>query len=214
MTSTTLDRIADYFNLNLQQRSPVSIPNTDRWHSFTSLINHLQFTTGVEIGTERGIFAKRLCFTNPQLHLYCVDPWRAYDGYREHVSQERLDAFYEETKWRMKPFNATLIREFSVDAAKDFEDESIDFIYVDGNHSLLNVVQDLCAWMPKVRPQGLIAGHDYVERRDPKLNMHVIQAVNAYVSAYQVKKLFLLGRKDVVKGELRDTPRSWFFVKE
>lgn len=213
-STNVLGEIADYFKVDLRQRLPIEIPNTDRWHSFTALINHLQLTTGVEVGTERAIFAKRLCVTNPQLHLYCVDPWTAYDGYREHVSQERLDDFYAEARWRMAPFNATLVRKFSVEAAKDFADESLDFVYIDGNHSLLNVVQDLCYWVPKVRVGGLISGHDFIQRNDPKLQMHVVEAVTAYTQAYHVKNWFVLGRREVVKGELRDKPRSYLWVKE
>lgn len=211
---TTLTKIADYFNLNLNQRSPIEIPNTDRWRSFTSLINHLQLTTGAEIGTERAIFAKRLCVTNPQLHLYCVDPWTAYKDYREHVSQSKLDDFYKEAEWRLKPFNATLVRKFSVEASQDFADESLDFVYIDGNHSLLHVVQDLWHWVPKVRKGGIISGHDYIQRINPSYAMHVVEAVNAYTQAFRVQPWFLLGRKDVVEGELRDRPRSFFWVRE
>jgi hypothetical protein len=211
----TLQRIVELWpQLDLSQPSPIEIPNTDRWHSLVTLFRDLHFTTGVEVGTERAIFAKRICVTNPQLHLYCIDPWQAYRGYREHVSQSKLDAFYDEAKWRLEPFNATLIRKFSVDAAKDFADESLDFVYIDANHNLLHVVQDLYAWVPKVKRGYLVCGHYYIERINSSMGMHVIPAIHAYTHAFRINKWFVLGRKEVVKGELREKPRSWFWVKE
>lgn len=193
---------------------PRSIPNTDRWHSLTQLFADLHFTTGAEIGTERGLFAKRLCHVNPQLHLYCIDPWRAYKGYREHVSQPKLDDFYETARQRLAPYDCTLVRKFSVEASKDFADGSLDFIYIDGNHNLLHVIQDLWYWVPKVRKGGLVCGHDFIRRINPSYAMHVVQAVHAYTDSYRIDPWFVLGSKEAVPGELREKPRSFMWVKE
>lgn len=211
---TTLDKIADYFNLNPQQRSPIEIPNTDRWHTLTKLFHDFGFTVGAEIGTERALFAKRICSRNPGVKLYCIDPWRAYKGYREYVNQERLDEFYGIAQARLAQFDAQLVRKFSVEASRDFKDGSLDFIYIDGNHSLLHVIQDLWYWVPKVRRGGIVSGHDYVQRLNPSYAMHVVEAVNAYTQAFRIRPWFLLGAKDAKPGELRDRPRSFFWVKE
>lgn len=212
----TLARIQHLWpQLDLSQRSPISIPNVDRWHSLTRLLADLQFNLGAEIGVERGIFSKRLCVVNPNLHLYCVDPWLAYKGYREHVSQSKLNAFYEEAQQRLKPFNCTFIRKTSVEAAKDIKDGSLDWVYLDGNHNLLHVVQDLYAWVPKVRAGGIIAGHDFLRRVNPvRYQCHVVEAVHAYTSAHMIRPWFVLGRKEIVEGELREKVRSFLWVKE
>ncbi len=192
---------------------PIEIPNVDRWHSLTQLYRDLDFKVGAEIGTERAIFAKRICVSNPDVKLYCIDPWLAYRGYREHVSQSKLDNFYDEAKQRLAPYDCTLVRKFSVDAARDFKDGSLDFVYIDANHALMYVVQDLHMWIPKVRKGGLIAGHDMVERKNYSYGMHVVQAVRAYTSAYQINPWFILGRREVREGELREKPRSFMWVK-
>lgn len=212
---TTLDRIRQLWpQMPTTGPSPREVPNTDRWHSLTQLFHDLNFKVGAEIGTERGIFAKRICVSNPGVKLYCIDPWTAYKGYREHVSQDKLDDFYDEAATRLAPYDCELVRKFSVDAAKDFEDESLDFVYIDGNHNLVSVVQDLWYWTPKVRKGGLVCGHDYIQRKKSDYQMHVVEAVHAYVSAFNIKTLYILGRKAIIEGELREAPRSWFFIKD
>lgn len=211
----TLDRIRELWpQTPTSGRSPREIPNTDRWHSLTKLFADLDFKVGAEIGTERAIFAKRICVSNPQVHLYCIDPWTAYKGYREHVSQSKLDDFYQEAADRLSPYNADLVRKFSVDAARDFADESLDFVYIDGNHRLVDVIQDLHYWVPKVRVGGCISGHDYLRRTNPvRYQCHVVEAVHAYTQAYMIEPWFVLGRKEIIEGELREKVRSFLWVK-
>lgn len=201
--------------LDLSQRSPISIPNVDRWHSLTALFRDLDFKVGAEIGVERAQFSKRLCVVNPQLHLYCIDPWLAYPGYREHVTQSKLDAFYEETRWRLADFNCTIIRKTSVEAAADIPNRSLDFVYVDANHDLPNVIADLHAWIPKVRSGGVVSGHDMLRRTNPvRYQCHVVEAVYAYTQSYMINPWFILGRKEIIEGELREKVRSFMWVKE
>jgi predicted O-methyltransferase YrrM len=48
------------------------------------------------------------------------------------------------------------------EAYKLFEDESIDFLFIDADHSFEAVKKDLKLWYPKVKTGGIIAGHDYM----------------------------------------------------
>jgi hypothetical protein len=68
-----------------------------------------------------------------------------------------------------------IIRKFSADAAGDFDDRSLDWIYIDGNHSYEACLEDLRLWAPKVKDDGLILGHDFV----PKFG--VVQAVRDFI---------------------------------
>ncbi len=209
----TLQKIIEYFDIYPLAQLPIDIPNTNRI-SLAELFGHLRFGIGAEIGVEQGLYSKVLCENNPKVVLHCIDPWEAYQGYREHVSQEKLDVFLENTKQRLAPYDVNIIRKYSTDAAKDFPDDSLDFVYIDGNHELSHVVADICAWYPKVRVGGIVAGHDFISRGNPKMNMHVPEGVRAFTSAYKINPWFLLGSKDKKPGELRDNSRSWFFVKE
>lgn len=73
----------------------------------------------------------------------------------------------------LKGHYRTLFGGDSFDRAKEFEDESIDFCFIDANHTYDFVRKDILAYLPKMKKGGVIAGHDY--------NMShpgVIQAVN------------------------------------
>lgn len=62
-----------------------------------------------------------------------------------------------------------LVREFSVEAAKQVEDEKLDWVYIDALHTKAAVLKDLKAWYPKVRHGGLLSGDDYGDIEDTEL---------------------------------------------
>ena len=98
-----------------------------------------------------------------------------------------------------------------MDIVKTFEDGSLDFVYIDGNHYFEYVVQDIAFWSKKVRKGGIVSGHDYIHKRAPTKS-HVIQAVNGYVDSYKINPWFLIGSQAKVPGEIRDNSRSWMWV--
>jgi hypothetical protein len=113
---------------------------------------------------------------------------------------------------RLAPYDVEIVRDLSVQAAMRFMPGELDWIYIDSNHDLPHVIADLNAWVPKVRPGGIIAGHDYV--RYPLANrVHVIEAVRAWTNAYEIRPWFVLGSQAKVKGEIRDSARSWMWVQ-
>jgi hypothetical protein len=192
---------------------PIEIPNANR-ETLARLFYLLGYTSGAEIGVERAHYSEVLCQQNPGVRLLCVDAWKAYRGYRDHVRQDKLDRFYEEAGERLKPYpGAQRVRAFSVEAAKSVPDASLDFVYIDGNHNFENCTADLAAWSAKVRPGGIVAGHDYALHRWPN-QIHVVQAVKGWTDAYQIKPWFVLGSTEKREGELRDDARSFFWVHE
>jgi hypothetical protein len=148
------------------------------------------------------------------LHLHSVDPWKTYSDYREHVTQVKLDRIRADCKRRLSVLNCDIIRGFSMDAVKLFEPSSLDFVYIDGNHDLLHAVQDIHEWSKKVRPGGIVSGHDYKKTKAPVTMLHVVQAVQAYTDAYKIRPWFVLGRRERRPGETRDNSRSWMWVKQ
>lgn len=151
------------------------------------------FTRGVEVGTWTGQFAKQLCEHIKGLRLTCVDPWRAYDAYaaERKNDQERLDAAYREASIRLSPFGCELLRMTSLEAARQIPDGSLDFAYIDGNHTREFVEDDLKAWVPKVRTGGIIAGHDY-ELTHKSSWIQVKDAVDGYTLAHHIRPWYVL----------------------
>ena len=90
-----------------------------------------------------------------------MDAWRDLPGYEEeHHGHEQN---YEITMAKMCEFpgHYEVVRELSLAAAAKFADESLDFVYLDADHSYESVKADLNAWNPKIRTGGLFAGDDY-----------------------------------------------------
>jgi hypothetical protein len=213
----TLEKIVAKFGLSPLKRGHTEIPNYGR-DKFGELFRELGFKVGAEIGTERGVYAEILCKSYPEMTLYCVDPWLAHDEYKEPLFNPVMDRNYEITKERLAPYNCKILRMMSDEALAQFPDESLDFVYLDGNHAFESVVFDVHNWSKKVRPGGIVAGHDYMrpKSRDGEKNIshHVVEAINAYTDAYRIRPWFVVGRDAKIPGELRDNSRSWMFVKQ
>jgi quinol monooxygenase YgiN len=183
------------------QQMPVILPDMTRVE-MAHMFRELNLKVGAEIGVESGEFSASLVKHNPGLRLYCIDAWKPYEAYRNHVGQPKFEQFYERAKARLAPHDCVIIRKLSMAAVKDFEDETLDFVYIDGNHDFQFVVNDLVEWAKKVKKGGVVAGHDYFHSaRGP---FHVIEAVQGYTAAYRVPLWFVL------KG---DKSPSFFWVK-
>lgn len=192
----TLDYILNKYLIKTGTPSPIHLPMT-RHGGLTTLFKELGFTFGAEIGTEQGKFAAEICRDNPGVRLFCVDPYAAYTRYKEaHQTQQRLDGYWEEAHQRLAAYNVEFVREPSMDAVKRFEDNSLDFVFIDGNHHFDYVCPDIIEWSKKVRIGGIVSGHDYKrEKEDSKIPFHVMQAVHAYTDAHKITPWFLI-KKD------------------
>lgn len=191
--------------VDLDQRPPIVFPNMTRKH-LSRLFRKLGFKIGVEVGVEQGLYSECLSKCNPGVKLYSIDAWIAYKGYRDHVSQEKLDGFFEKTKERLAPYNCEVLKAWSMEAVKQFEDRSLDFAYIDGNHEFQRVTNDIAEWSKKVRRGGIVSGHDF-KRFTGNYTCHVKDVVQAWAYAHGIKPWFVLG-----EGGKR-TP-SWFWVKD
>ena len=200
---TALEVLVARYGLALSAaRSPITLPQVDR-RELARFLHAAGLSRGAEIGVEQGRHAETLCRLNPGLELLCVDAWATVPGYRTHVSPEDLARFYTATQRRLAPYGCDIRRGWSEDVARTVPDASLDFVYVDARHDLPSVIRDLAAWVPKVRPGGIVAGHDYQARAD----VHVIQAVTAWTSAYGITPWFVLG------DPASRRTRSWMWVQ-
>ena len=130
------------------------------------LVQEHGFTTAIEIGVKGGNFALYFLKSWKTLKKYhLVDLWAHQKNYIDgsngnDASHEKM---YDRTKRRLKPWEdkTEFHRMLSTEAAKDFEKESIDFIYIDARHDYCGVMEDIEHYWPILKPGGIMAGHDY-----------------------------------------------------
>jgi len=117
---------------------------------------------GAEIGVQRGLNAERILKTLHIKKLYLIDPYEAFVE-KGSVSNETVNRWLAEAKGKLKKWEKRLIwvRKKAVDGVEDIPDGELDFIYHDGSHTYENVKKELELYEQKVKPGGLIAGHDY-----------------------------------------------------
>lgn len=208
----TLDYIISKYGFDRDPRLPLEIPGMDR-DGLAALFGELGFKTGAELGVEQGRFSEVLLKSNPGLTLYCVDAWARYKGYRDHVDQQKLDGFLRATEERLRPFDAVICRGYSMDVVKQFKRQSLDFVYIDANHTLPYVIQDIWQWSERVRPGGIVSGHDFNEHPQGRYQCHVVDAVKAWTSCYHIAPWFVVGDDHTVRdGKRLRRNRSWFWV--
>ena len=152
--SSTLQYIKDKFHIPNPGRRTL-IPNYGR-EDLVKLFSELGFTIGVEVGTEKGIFARKILDANPNLKLFCVDPWLKTEDYLEERRNGLHERNYKQALERTTGFDCTLIKKPSMEAVKDFANNSLDFVYIDGDHSLPAVINDIHQWIKKVKVGGIL----------------------------------------------------------
>ena len=131
-------------------------------------------SVGVEIGVWAGDLSAAILRAVRPTRLHLLDPWafapderyeQAWYGGARAGSQVEMDQVYERVLQRFETEIAdgavVIHRSTSAEAAAEFEDASLDWVYVDGNHLYEYVQTDLALFSPKVRPGGLLAGDDY-----------------------------------------------------
>lgn len=119
---------------------------------------------GAEIGIFQGRMSLSLLKTRPDLTLYMVDNWLPMPKYgvsAEDQESNRLMA------GRIAGDRGVILHMDSADAAKEIPDGSLDFVFIDADHSYEGVRRDILAWRPKLKLGGLLSGHDYANPNEP-----------------------------------------------
>jgi predicted O-methyltransferase YrrM len=194
-----LEYIIEKYKPDLTQRLPITLPWTRI--ELALLFAELDYKIGAEIGVAQGYYSEELCKANPSMKLFSIDPWKAYKG----TGQRKASRFYKDAVERLEPYNCVIMRDFSMNAVKAFDDGELDFVYIDGNHDFKNVACDICEWSKVVRPGGIIAGHDFKRTKGKNYILHVKDVVQAYAYAHQIRPWFVLNS---------DRNPNWMWVKD
>ena len=201
----TFKYIYKRYRIDSKAVSPIKLPYGR--NDLAILFKELNFKKGAEVGVELGRYAQVLCKANPGVKLYCIDSWEDYEEYLEKKNKDNHSKYHEITKRRLKVYNCEIVKKPSMNAVKDFARDSLDFVYIDGNHSYDYVLEDITEWSKIVRKKGIVAGHDYMDTK--MMHLDVVKAVDLYVKENN-KTLFLLTRQH--GPESNTAHSSWFFV--
>jgi hypothetical protein len=177
---------------------------------FLELINKLNLKVGCEIGVYEGDYSQKILNTKLD-KLYLIDAWKHLDGYDD-VSNHN-DEYFEQMLNRVKNKVAKkvakyvdrveIIRGLSDVSADNFSYNSLDFIYIDADHSYLGAKSDIERWYDKVRPGGVVSGHNYVNGTLPQGDFGVKRAVDEFVSKNNL----------ILHTTNENEWRTWFIIK-
>lgn len=145
-------------------RTDIANPNWLRFEFLEFLVNHFGWMRGAELGLWEGRTIHHLLAKCPRLSMIGVDLWQmqpdnpgpeAYEGW-DHDEHER------KCRERLRRYGprATIIKGLTWEAASHVADASLDFVFIDADHSEVGCRRDIEAWLPKIRPDGFICGHD------------------------------------------------------
>lgn len=126
------------------------------------LKGHIDMNKMVEIGCFVGNSTS--IFVQYFSKIFCVDPWVAGWDSNDGSSFYNMAEVQRQFDTQVYVPNEDIITKHkmtSKEANSLFEDESLDFVYIDGNHQYESVKEDLKLWWPKVKEGGFIGGHDY-----------------------------------------------------
>lgn len=111
-------------------------------------VNDNKATRIAEVGTSGGTTSRYILSHCPSLRFYLLIDW---DG-RDFPFTELVTKYHP---------HANFVKLFSHEAVRIVDDESMDLVFIDANHSYKSTKEDIEMWAPKVRKGGVICGHDY-----------------------------------------------------
>lgn len=175
------------FNLAVKQQFNLDFDITNGGRD-TILSILKENSTGVEVGCYLGDYADIL--KTKCRKLYLVDPYIQMDDYIDIVNANNYIR-NDDYKFICQRFSSEIsagliemIRKKSLDAVRDFQDESLDFVYLDANHRYSHVLDDLNSWWSKVKPGGLLCGHDYQNSSENGSIIEVKSAVTKFLDTH------------------------------
>lgn len=158
------------------------------------------YKKGAEVGVYLGYYSRILLDNIPDLELMCVDSWSR--------NRTRVRAYKVAKEMLSKYPGAKVVRGKSMDVAKTIPDESLDFVYIDADHSYEAVKEDINAWAKKVRSGGVVSGHDYFTGHR---SVQVVEAVDEYIKEHNLE--LKLTDRDEENPHPDDRQESWYFIK-
>lgn len=142
-------------------------PTPRRWDFLAALMRELNLKSFVEVGCKEGRTTGHVLANVPDSTAVAIDPWviqePSADPKRETYKDwdfAKIEAEFWENIGEHKN-RCTMLRMTSLEAAERWHLDSPDLVFIDALHDYESVKADIEAWWPRVRPGGVLAGHDW-----------------------------------------------------
>jgi predicted O-methyltransferase YrrM len=140
---------------------------TTRIELWTRFVGGQQIQQMAEVGVFRGAFAEAILNDCPAItRYYLLDPWRHLDDWNKPANADdaRFEEYLAETLQRTEAHadKREVLRGRTTEVIDRIPDGSLDFAYVDGDHTLRGITIDLIRIWPKIKPGGFVGGDDFV----------------------------------------------------
>jgi predicted O-methyltransferase YrrM len=141
----------------------MSIETHANRQAVVDLASSIGAKTVVEIGVRRGRLSILLVQVPTLERLYLIDTWADDEPFNKNdPDKTKVKKNARSVKrWARSQPNVTVLHMSSSQAVEEFADGSIDFVYLDGDHSFAGVTSDIRHYVPKLRKGGIISGDDY-----------------------------------------------------
>ena len=138
----------------------------DRMQLWRSFFGTTKPARVAEIGVWKGEFAAAMLESCESIEAYyMIDPWAHLPDWNKpfNVSSEQFEVIHHEAMQRTEfaRDKRVVLRGRTKEVADRLEDGSLDFVYIDGDHTLRGITLDLMLLFRKVRPTGFIGGDDF-----------------------------------------------------
>jgi hypothetical protein len=197
-------RLWGHFFYTQREKEDNAIPKIDlktqNIRNLKSLVNRDELLKNMpvnavvaEIGVDEGEFSRRILkITDPQ-KLHLIDSWA--ENTRYHIGLKSLveDKFKKELSEGKVALDVGL----STSILKQYPDHYFDWVYLDTDHSYETTRKELAILKQKVKPDGIIAGHDYsIGNWISGQRYGVVEAVNEFCVMEKWEILFLTVETD------------------
>ena len=175
--------------------------NIDGWFNYEDLYSEMvsRFKNGskfVEVGVWKGksavYMAVEIINSGKKIEFDCVDNWEYVEGLQCDIDKSLFgNNLYQEFLSNIHPVKHIIkpIKSISWEAAKLYENESLDFVFIDAAHDYQSVKKDVTSWLPKVKVGGIIAGHDYTTHIGVKTAVDESIPVKSHGSCWFYEKI-------------------------
>lgn len=184
--------------------------STNCWFDYKPFYSWLSSQKNIniiaEIGSWKGhstsFIAKRMAEEKKIFKIYAIDVWEKWENYTvfDESQKDLLDEVRQSHDIFIENIKRAGVQKYIIDIQEDshhahaqFENDFFDCVFLDADHKYDVVKKDIELWYPKVRKNGIFAGHDYYQKSTPECGVkravdEIFDNVNVNGSVWYITK--------------------------